>query len=97
MYQKITYNIKITSDKPYYYKGHIRIFRHYLEHDDLKWHRDKGNRFIYVLSGDNWYLQFDNQIPFLLKSKKYYKIPSALYHRLINKSQEDLKIKIVEY
>lgn len=91
------YNTKRTSDKPYYYKGHIRIFSNNLTFNDLKWHRDKGNRFIYVLSGNNWYLQFDNHLPILLMPKKYYKIPSAVYHRVINKSNDGLKIKIVEF
>jgi len=93
----VKFNTKRTSDKPYVYKGHIRIFDCKLSTSDLKWHRDKGNRFIYVLSGVNWYLQFDNSVPFLLELKSRYKIPSAVYHRLINKSQSDLKIKILEY
>ncbi len=65
--------------------------------NNLKWHRDKGNRFIYVISGSNWYLQFDNCLLILFKLNKYYKIPSAKYHRLINKSSVNLKLKILEY
>ena len=91
------YNIKRTPDKPYTYKGHIRIFSNNLTVNDFKWHRDKGTRFIYVISGSNWYLQFDNCLPILLVYNKYYKIPSAKYHRLINKSSVNLKLKILEY
>ena len=90
----VEYNILTDKTKPYTYKGHIRCFCKHLTSKDLVWHRDKGDRFIRVLSGENWYLQLDNKIPILLLKNKIYKIKSAIYHRLINLNETDLKIII---
>lgn len=91
----VEYNILTTKTKPYTYKGHLRCFSSELTSKDLVWHRDKGDRYIKIISGENWYLQFDECLPILLQKHKVYKIPSAKYHRLINLSQDDLKISII--
>lgn len=93
----VRYNTRWSKDKPYYYKGHIRCFSSKLTKNDLKWHRDRGTRFIKIISGNNWYLQFDNRVPILLQKNKVYKIPSVKYHRLINLSESDLKISIFQF
>lgn len=93
----VNYNTKTSKDKPYYYKGHLRCFSKNLTKDDLKWHRDRGTRFIKIFSGTNWYLQFDDSIPTLLRKGKIYKIPNAQYHRLINLGDSDLKMSIIQF
>lgn len=42
---KMGYNTRLTKDKPYFYKGHVRIFNKDLSSNELKWHRDKRTRF----------------------------------------------------
>lgn len=93
----VRYNTMCSKDKPYYYKGHLRCFSSKLTKNDLKWHRDRGTRFIKIISGSSWYLQFDNSIPSLLRKNKIYKIPSAKYHRLINLGSTELKISIAQF
>lgn len=66
------------------------------EKEDLKWHRDRGTRFIKIISGSEWYLQFDDSTPILLQKNKTYKIPSAKYHRLLNLGHTELRITILE-
>lgn len=90
------YNTKIIKDKPYFYKGHIRIFNKELNSNDLKWHRDKRTRFIKIISSKGWFLQKDNDIPIELKTNKVYKVKAGEYHRLINKNKSELKITILE-
>lgn len=89
------YCLTKNKENPYTYKGHLRIFSKELNSNELKWHRDRGDRFIKVISGKNWYLQFDNCVPILLLKNKIYKIHSSVYHRLINNSNTDLRIKIL--
>lgn len=93
----VKYNIRRSKDKPYSYKGHLRCFSSTLTKEDLKWHRDRGNRFIRVVTGEDWYLQFDNVTPILLRKNKVYKIPSAGYHRLINLGNSELRISIAQF
>ncbi len=93
---KMGYNARLTKYKPYFYKGHVRIFNKDLSTNDLKWHRDKRTRFIRILSSKGWFLQKDNNIPIELKDNEIYKVKAGEYHRLINKNTSDLKITIFE-
>ena len=74
----------------------IRTFPECIWEEDLVWHRDKDDRHIHVLSGDNWQLQFDNELPITLNQFKSYFIPKETYHRII-KGTGDLVIEINEY
>lgn len=93
---KMGYNTRLTKYKPYFYKGHVRIFNKDLSTNDLKWHRDKRTRFIRILSSKGWFLQKDNKVPVELKVNKIYKVKAGEYHRLINKNISELKITIFE-
>jgi hypothetical protein len=46
-----------------------------------------------VIDGDNWGLQFDNELPIKLVKGESYIIPEGLYHRVI-KGDGELKVKI---
>lgn len=90
------YNTRLTKDKPYFYKGHVRIFNKELSSNELKWHRDKRTRFIRVISSRGWFLQKDNDVPIELKANKVYKVKAGEYHRLMSKNKSELKITILE-
>ena len=72
-----------------------RTFRSHVSDSELIWHMDRHMRMVTVVSGENWKLQLDNQLPELLKPGETYQIPAEYYHRLI-KGDSDLVIKISE-
>lgn len=72
-----------------------RTFPHDVTDAELIWHMDRLMRMITVVSGANWKLQLDNQLPELLRVGETYQIPAEYYHRLI-KGDSDLIIQIVE-
>lgn len=71
----------------------IRTFDVNVNTDELKWHRDREDRLVEVIDGDNWGLQFDNELPIKLVKGESYIIPEGLYHRVI-KGDGELKVKI---
>ena len=73
-----------------------RVFDKEVSIEELIWHRDYENRKIKIVSGVNWKLQLDNQLPENLKIGNTYKIPRMVYHRLI-KGEGRLIIEIKEY
>lgn len=73
----------------------VRTFEADVYFDELVWHRDKRDRVIKVLAGDDWKLQFDNEIPFEIKIDDVIEIPKMVYHRLI-KGSTVLKLMIEE-
>lgn len=73
----------------------IRKFDLSLNESSLKWHRDKNNRKITIISGKNWKIQLENSLPIELKEGKTYKIKSTNWHRLI-KGTSSLIVKIEE-
>jgi hypothetical protein len=81
-YQEIKFN-----------KIYERTFSCNLSQDDLKWHQDEEDRFIWLIEGDNWHLQLDNCVPQKIEKGKKYFIPKMHWHRLI-KGNSDLKIKL---
>lgn len=98
------YNVIPVSATPYtdIGKNHnknewIRIFDPYkIDPSELIWHRDKNSRTIEVLSGKGWDLQMDNSIPLELIPGNFYFVPAMVYHRLIKRKHNVLKIKIKE-
>lgn len=72
---------------------YIRIFNKSTKSIDLKWHRDLEDRIIEPINETNWLIQFDNQLPFLIKDKIF--IPKGIWHRLI-KGDGDLKINLTK-
>jgi hypothetical protein len=74
-------------------KSKIRVFTKNVDSEELKWHRDREDRLVEVISGDGWMLQLDNEIPKKLIPGEKYMIPEGLYHRVI-KGKSDLKISV---
>ena len=74
----------------------VRYFSEEVDDKELIWHRDKKTRDVEVISGDNWQLQMDNELPEDLKKGKIYRIPKMEYHRVI-KGTSQLVLKIKEY
>ena len=90
----------VVKDKPYEDQelnnwSFIRIFKHDVLNEELVWHRDKNGRFIEILEGDGWEIQFDDKLPIsLIKGDKFF-IPAKTYHR-IKRGNTDLKIRVEE-
>lgn len=66
--------------------GHYRIFESDVSEIELTWHRDKQNRKIHVVSGFDWKLQYDNELPIDLKEGDVIEIQKMRYHRIIRGS-----------
>lgn len=73
----------------------IRTFPDTVWEEDLVWHRDRNDRHIFIISGEGWKLQFDNELPFELLRWNTYFIPKNTFHRVI-KGTGDLVIDITE-
>lgn len=73
----------------------LREFQHDVDDSKLVWHRDRSDREITVLSGYNWKLQMDDNLPKELKHGRIYHIKKMVYHRLI-KGSGKLLLKIRE-
>ena len=80
---------------PYTDNDDIRTFSESVDEMELIWHRDREDRKITILEGDNWQLQMDNELPVSLDVGKTYFIPKLIYHRVL-KGTTDLKIRIEE-
>jgi UDP-2,3-diacylglucosamine pyrophosphatase LpxH len=72
--------------------GDIRTFDNPNE-DDLVGHRDKENRMIEVLEGENWEIQYEDELPILMFVGDEFYIPKMVFHRL-HKGNDKLVIKI---
>jgi len=73
----------------------LREFEEDVNDSELIWHRDKNDREVTVLSGYNWKLQMDDELPEELKHGRVYHINKMVYHRLI-KGSGKLLLKIRE-
>lgn len=73
----------------------LREFKQDVDDSELVWHRDRSDREITVLSGYNWKLQMDDNLPEELKHGRIYHIKKMVYHRLI-KGSGRLLLKIRE-
>ena len=71
----------------------IREFSDDIDPIELMWHRDKHDREVEILEGQNWKFQLDNQLPIELKKGDHIFIPAKEWHRVI-KGNTALKIKI---
>lgn len=74
----------------------VRTFKSDVLTEELLWHRDENTRFITVLEGEGWEVQFENQLPKKLHKDDRFLIPAKTYHR-IKRGKTDLKIKIEEF
>ena len=71
----------------------IRTFSSNTDIGEFTWHRDREDRLVEVLEGENWQVQLDNELPVELKKGSKIYIPEGVYHRVI-KGSGDLKVKI---
>tara|TARA_R100000008_G_C3540231_1_gene144336 strand:+ start:636 stop:917 length:282 start_codon:yes stop_codon:yes gene_type:complete len=71
----------------------LREFKENIDSEELIWHRDKENRWVYVVESNGWQLQMDNEVPKVLKEGNTYHIPATIYHRVI-KGKGNLIVKI---
>lgn len=74
-----------------------RNFMSTLNNKDLNWHMDKEDREVFVIEGDGWYLQIENELPQLMQKKSIFKIPKETWHRIINKNGTNLIINVRKY
>jgi hypothetical protein len=70
-----------------------RTFEENVTDVELLWHRDREDRTIEVIEGNNWKLQLDDELPVILEKNQKYFIPKEVYHRAI-KGDGKLRIKI---
>ena len=73
---------------------YIREFSSDVATHELEWHIDREDRTIEVIENNNWYFQFDNNLPQLLKETIF--IPKETYHRVI-KGTGNLKVRITKH
>jgi len=73
----------------------LRSFNTNLDNSELIWHRDRKDRTIFVMSGDNWRFQRENELPELLVPGKIFNVEKMVYHRLIM-GTNNLILKIKE-
>jgi quercetin dioxygenase-like cupin family protein len=74
------------------------VQRHFLEDvedHELVWHRDKKDRHVTVMQGDDWWFQFDNEMPTRIKQGDTIHVPAMTYHRLL-KGDGSLVLRIEE-
>jgi quercetin dioxygenase-like cupin family protein len=71
----------------------LRTFSPDVDDEELKWHRDRENRLVEVLEGNDWFLQMDDELPQRLVIGQKYYIPEGVYHRVI-KGNDCLKILV---
>lgn len=74
-----------------------RNFLSNLNEEELVWHRDKENREVFIVEGDGWYIQMDNELPQLMQKDSLFKIPKETWHRIINKNGTNLIINVRKY
>lgn len=74
-----------------------RNFMSTLLEEELDWHMDREDRELYVVEGDGWYLQIENEIPQLMQKDSVFKIPKETWHRIINKNNVNLIINVRKY
>ena len=91
----------VVMDKPYLDEKlnnwtFLRTFKHDVLSEELVWHRDEKGRYIEVLEGSGWEIQFDNGLPKRLHKGDHLFIPTKTFHR-IKRGTTDLKLKIEEF
>lgn len=92
--------VEISTGKPYKDKPldtgrFLRKFDKDIDTSELIWHRDRKTRIITVMGGEDWQLQFDDQLPMMLEKNKEYRIQKETYHRII-KGNGTLVLEITE-
>ena len=89
------------ADKPYIDEklnnwSFVRTFNCETLSEELVWHRDERGRYIEVLEGNGWEIQFDNKLPKKITKGDRFFIPAKTFHR-IKRGTTNLKVKIEEF
>lgn len=71
----------------------IRTFKKDVKEDELVWHRDKEDREVRVIKGDDWKFQREDCLPILLREGDVIQIKKEEWHRII-KGRTDLIVEI---
>lgn len=72
----------------------IRVFDSRYPESLYQWHKDDEDRNIEILTeGENWFFQFDNEIPLPIQKGQKIHIPKGRWHRLI-KGRKKLLLSI---
>ena len=74
----------------------VRTFKHDVLSEELVWHRDEKGRYIEVIEGSGWEIQYDDRLPRKLIKGDHFFIPAKTFHR-IKRGTTDLKLKIEEF
>jgi quercetin dioxygenase-like cupin family protein len=74
----------------------VRTFKHDVLTEELVWHRDERGRYIEVLEGSGWEIQYENGLPEKLYKGDHFFIPAKTFHR-IKRGSTDLVLKIEEF
>tara|TARA_B000000557_G_scaffold180990_1_gene147736 strand:- start:4003 stop:4287 length:285 start_codon:yes stop_codon:yes gene_type:complete len=74
-----------------------RSFMSNLIEEELNWHMDEEDREVFVVEGDGWYLQIENELPQMMQKESLFKIPKEIWHRIINKNGTNLIINVRKY
>ena len=72
-----------------------RTFKKDVNESELVWHRDKKDRRVRVVQGNDWQFQEDNRLPFVINPGDVLLIKKETYHRLI-RGTNDLILEIEE-
>lgn len=72
-----------------------RIFDDNVNDDEFVWHRDDTDRRINVVESNGWAIQFDNELPRVLRDGDTIDIDRMRYHRII-KGKNRLVVRIEE-
>lgn len=75
----------------------FRYFDENVNNYDLNWHMDKEDRNIELLSGSEYYLQFENCLPIRIIKQKTYYIPKNTWHRLLKSSDDSCLILLKKW
>lgn len=71
----------------------IRTFSDNIPESELQWHWDEEDRIVEPLNENDWFFQFDNELP--VKIYKQIVIPAGVIHRVI-KGKTNLIVKITK-
>ena len=74
-----------------------RDFMSSLNSEELNWHMDKEDREVFIVEGDGWYIQMENELPQMMQKDSIFKIPKETWHRIINKNGTNLIINVRKY
>lgn len=80
---------EVKTDNFYY-----RSFSNTVSENSLKWHWDEEDRLIEPINTNDWFFQFDNELPFKINSSIF--IEAGRIHRII-KGKTNLYLKIRKY